>query len=103
MLVTAHRDVGQLPCLADLLLCSNLVVFQGDVLRGRVIQFDPRVGEVVDVVHDTVNVRLHQLVDEQVVLSLRAQHSGEDCQKEVKTFHSFGIFIIVIGNSLPDA
>ena len=37
MLMAANLDIGQLPCLADFVLGANLVVFQGDVLRGGVV------------------------------------------------------------------
>ena len=55
--------VRQLVSLLFLVLVADFVVFQIDGGIRGVIQLYPRVGELLDVIHDAFYVRLHQLVD----------------------------------------
>ena len=59
-----YRLVGQLPGLADLVFGANLIVLQIDGCICRIIQLHPRVRKIVQVVHDTVHIRLHQFVND---------------------------------------
>ena len=62
-----HR---QLPGRVDIVCQTQPVTSQVDGRRAAVIQFYPRVGEVVQIVHDTIDVRLHQFVDAQLAFLL---------------------------------
>ena len=42
----------------------STVAAQVDTGRTRVIKLYPRIGEIVQVVHDTVHIRLHQFVND---------------------------------------
>ena len=80
-----HRLEGQFPRFVRPITQPNPVFAQIHACRCRIIQFHPRVGEIVQIVHRAVNVRLHQLVNHKrrlFVGSMRrsccAQHSGEE-------------------------
>ena len=98
LLVAAHNDVfawcdglaRQLPGFSCIEHNTETIVTQVDVGAAWVVELHPGVGEVVQVVHPTINVRLHQLVDNQMVAAVvgffvgqgrcvHRQHQGHAC------------------------
>ena len=70
-----HHLVRQLPGLVAILRSAQLVVLQAHGIIARVIKFHPGIWEILEVIHDTVHVRLHQFIDNQLSLSsLPAQY-----------------------------
>ena len=61
--------VGQLPSFLFLVLVADLVVFEVDSLIATVVQFYPRVGKLFDVIHDALDIRLHDFVDNKLCMS----------------------------------
>ena len=87
LLVAVDEDVaaggnlhaGQLVGLLHLVLVADFVVLQVDGGIRRVVQFHPGVGKLLDVVHDALDVRLHQFVDFQSLCGCTAtQNRGQE-------------------------
>ena len=69
VLLGLHRTVGQLPGLAGLVADAQFVLIEIHCRGTCIIQFHPRIGKLVDIIHHAVNVRLHQFIDNQLCMT----------------------------------
>ena len=65
-----QRLQRQLPSSIDIVCQAQLVTSQINGRRPTIVQLYPRIGKIVQVVHDTVDVRLHQFIDAQLAFLL---------------------------------
>ena len=75
VLLGLHRTAGQLPGLVGIVGDAQFVLVQVHCRGTCIVQFYPRVGELVDIIHHAVDVRLHDFVDDKLRMA------WHDCAK----------------------
>ena len=67
--MTAYRTTGQLPSLGGIVTDTKFELAEHHSLITGIIQFHPRVWKLIDVVHYAVDIRLHNLIDNQLCMT----------------------------------
>ena len=84
VLMAAYGMVGQLPGLCSLIADAELILAEIHSRGTSVIEFHPRIGKLIQIVHHTVDVRLHELINDE--LGIAGHGSAKHCRKEKQEF-----------------